>query len=174
MSGIGLIILGVSGFTLIVLLLVFLILLAKSKLVVRGSVTITINEEPNYSLTVPVGGKLMNILANNKIYVSTGCNGGGTCGQCKVKILEGGGDMLATERSLSRYLMPIDNIDLDNEHFQYQSGLLDPGFYNGETIYWMKSAASVCRAFGDFAPGPEFREEVDSILADDSMVISPP
>jgi len=100
MSGIGLIILGVSGFTLIVLLLVFLILLAKSKLVVRGSVTITINEEPDYSLTVPVGGKLMNVLANNKIYVSTACGGGGTCGQCKVKILEGGGDMLATERSL--------------------------------------------------------------------------
>ena len=100
MSGVGLIILGVSGFTVIVLLLVLLILLAKSRLVASGSVNIIINEDPDHSLTVPVGGKLMNVLANNKIYVSTACGGGGTCGQCKVKVLEGGGDMLATEKSL--------------------------------------------------------------------------
>jgi Na+-transporting NADH:ubiquinone oxidoreductase subunit F len=100
MSGLGLIILGVSGFTIIVLLLVFLILLAKSRLIAGGNVKITINDDPDNSLTVPVGGKLMNVLADNKIYVSTACGGGGTCGQCKVKITEGGGDMLLTEKSL--------------------------------------------------------------------------
>ena len=100
MSGIGLIILGVSGFTLIVLLLVILILMAKSRLVAGGTVNITVNDDPDHILTVPVGGKLMSALADNKIYVSTACGGGGTCGQCKVKITEGGGDMLPTEKSL--------------------------------------------------------------------------
>jgi Na+-transporting NADH:ubiquinone oxidoreductase subunit F len=46
-----------------------------------------------------MGGKLMNRLAENGIYVASACGGGGTCGQCKVQVLEGGGSILPTETS---------------------------------------------------------------------------
>ena len=91
------IILGVSMFTAIVIGLVAIILLAKSRLVSSGDVTISINGEKN--LSVPSGGKLLNVLADHKLFVSSACGGGGTCAQCKVNILEGGGDILETEKS---------------------------------------------------------------------------
>jgi len=47
---------------------------------------------------VPAGQKLMNALAEEKIFVSSACGGGGTCAQCLVKVLEGGGDILETEK----------------------------------------------------------------------------
>ena len=50
-------------------------------------------------LHVPVGGKLLGCLADNGIFVSSACGGGGTCAQCKVVVLEGGGEILPTERS---------------------------------------------------------------------------
>ncbi len=89
--------LGVSMFTIIVLALVTVILFARSKLVASGNVDILINGERNIS--VPTGGKLLNILADQKIFVSSACGGGGTCAQCKVNIFEGGGDILATEKA---------------------------------------------------------------------------
>ena len=79
-----------------------------------------------------------------------------------------------SELALARRLMTIVRIDLDNEHFQYQSGLLDPGFYTGETVLWIKHAAPIWRSLGDLSPRPEFRAEVDRILADESIVISAP
>ncbi len=85
-------------FTLIILALVFVILLARSKLVSSGSVSININDDRN--LEMPVGGKLMNGLADAGIFVPSACGGGGTCGQCTVKVLEGGGAILPTETSL--------------------------------------------------------------------------
>lgn len=100
MGGINLVLFGVVGFNVIVLLLVFVILLAKARLVASGNVSIIINDDQDKSLSVPVGGKLINTLAANKIFVSSACGGGGTCGQCKVTIFEGGGDLLATEKSL--------------------------------------------------------------------------
>ncbi len=88
---------GVVMFTLVVLALVFLILFAKSKLVSDGNVKLRINGEKD--LEVPAGGKLLGALASEKIFVSSACGGGGTCGQCEVKILSGGGEILDTERS---------------------------------------------------------------------------
>ncbi len=76
-----------------------------------------------------------------------------------------------SELSLAKCLMTITRIDLDNEHFQYQSGLLDPGFYDGETVKWIKHAAPIWRELGDLSPRPEFRAEVDRILADDSTTV---
>ena len=76
-----------------------------------------------------------------------------------------------SELSLAKRLMTIVRIDLDNEHFQYQSGLLDPGFYHGETANWIKHAAPIWRELGDMSPRPEFRAEVDRILADDSIIV---
>jgi len=89
---------GVSMFTVVVLALVALILAARSKLVASGNVTITINNDPDKALSVPAGGKLLNVLAANKVFVSSACGGGGTCAQCRVKVHEGGGDILATEQ----------------------------------------------------------------------------
>jgi len=91
------IVLGVVLFTAIVLALVGVILLARSKLVAQGNVDIVVNEQRTVS--VPVGGKLLGALADAELYVSSACGGGGTCGQCKVKVLEGGGSLLATEGS---------------------------------------------------------------------------
>ena len=91
------ILLSVGMFTVIVLALVVVILLAKAQFVSTGNVTISVNGEKD--LVVPCGGKLLNVLADNKLFVSSACGGGGTCAQCKVKVLEGGGEILATEQS---------------------------------------------------------------------------
>jgi len=90
--------LGVVLFTLIILVLVFVILAARSKLVAGGSVQITINDDK--ALQVPTGGKLMNALADSEIFIPSACGGGGTCGQCTVRVFEGGGAILPTETSL--------------------------------------------------------------------------
>jgi len=91
------IILGVVFFTFIVVALVFVILGAKSKLVAEGNVDILINDEK--TIHVPIGSKLLTALADNNLFVSSACGGGGTCAQCKVKVNEGGGDILPTELS---------------------------------------------------------------------------
>ncbi|MFB0975050.1 MAG: NADH:ubiquinone reductase (Na(+)-transporting) subunit F [Tolumonas sp.] len=91
------VILGVVMFTLIVLILVVLILAAKSKLVSSGDVRISINDEPEKAITTEAGGKLLGALAANGIFISSACGGGGTCGQCRCKVLSGGGDVLPTE-----------------------------------------------------------------------------
>lgn len=88
--------LGVLMFTLVVLALVAIILAAKSQLVASGPVTISVNDQKE--ITIPAGGKLLNALADEGIFVSSACGGGGTCAQCEVKVLEGGGEILATER----------------------------------------------------------------------------
>jgi len=91
------IILGVSMFTAIVLALVLVILFAKSKLVSSGDVTIAINGDPEKSVTTAAGGKLLGALADQGIFIPSACGGGGTCGQCRVHIHSGGGDILPTE-----------------------------------------------------------------------------
>ncbi|MGZ8216335.1 NADH:ubiquinone reductase (Na(+)-transporting) subunit F [Methylomagnum sp.] len=91
------IILGVLFFTAIVIALVFVILGAKSKLVASGNVDVLINDEK--TIHVPIGAKLLTGLADANLFVSSACGGGGTCGQCKVKVHEGGGDILPTELS---------------------------------------------------------------------------
>ena len=89
--------LGIIIFTMIVIALVFVIIGAKSKLVASGNVDILINDEK--TIHVPVGSKLLAALANNKLFVPSACGGGGTCAQCRVKVFEGGGEILPTERS---------------------------------------------------------------------------
>ena len=91
------IILGVVFFTFIVVALVFVILGAKSKLVAEGNVDVVINEEK--TIQVPIGSKLLTALADAELFVSSACGGGGTCGQCRVNVCSGGGDILPTELS---------------------------------------------------------------------------
>jgi Na+-transporting NADH:ubiquinone oxidoreductase subunit F len=90
--------LGVSMFTGIVLSLVGIILFARSKLVSTGKVDIEVNGEK--IIKGAVGSKLNSALANAELFVSSACGGGGTCGQCRVKVFEGGGAILPTETSL--------------------------------------------------------------------------
>ncbi|MFT2089611.1 NADH:ubiquinone reductase (Na(+)-transporting) subunit F [Paraglaciecola sp. 2405UD69-4] len=89
--------LGVGMFIAIVLALVFIIMFAKSKLVPDGEVTITINGGSQDPITAQPGDKLLGALANAGIFVSSACGGGGSCGQCRVDITEGGGEILPTE-----------------------------------------------------------------------------
>ena len=87
--------LGVIVFTGIVLMLVAIILLARARLEPGGEVQIVINEQE--TLTVAPGGKLLGVLADHGVFVSSACGGGGTCAQCKVHVHAGGGEILATE-----------------------------------------------------------------------------
>jgi Na+-transporting NADH:ubiquinone oxidoreductase subunit F len=91
------IILGIILFTIVIMALVLLILSARTKLVSTGDVTISINDEKK--INIPAGGKLLGALADSNLFVSSACGGGGTCGQCKVKVFEGGGSILPTEES---------------------------------------------------------------------------
>ncbi|MDB4794301.1 NADH:ubiquinone reductase (Na(+)-transporting) subunit F [Pirellulaceae bacterium] len=88
---------GVIVFTGVVVGLVSVIIVAKRFLVPSGDVRILINEQKE--INVPQGGKLMGALAEGGIFVSSACGGGGTCAQCTVKVFEGGGDILATEKT---------------------------------------------------------------------------
>ncbi|MDI3326082.1 NADH:ubiquinone reductase (Na(+)-transporting) subunit F [Pontibacterium granulatum] len=93
------IVLGVVMFTVVVLALVAVILAARSKLVSSGEVTININNDPEKSIKVAAGGKLLQTLAGAGIFVPSACGGGGTCAQCKCQVMDGGGSMLPTEES---------------------------------------------------------------------------
>ena len=91
------VILGVAMFTGVILFLVALILIARKQLVPSGDITIVVNGEK--TLKVSPGQKLLGALASEKLFLSSACGGGGTCGQCKAQINEGGGEVLATEMS---------------------------------------------------------------------------
>lgn len=87
--------LGVLTFSAVVLSLVLLILAARQRLVPSGEVRIEINGQRE--LQVAAGGKLLTALTDHELFVASACGGGGTCGQCRVKVLQGGGAILPTE-----------------------------------------------------------------------------
>ncbi len=97
MSSAGIaIVTSVVAFLLIILVLVIMILVAKAKLMPSGNVTITVNNEKELSSSM--GGTLLNSLQSGNIFLSSACGGGGTCGQCRCQVLEGGGEILQTEK----------------------------------------------------------------------------
>src|SRR5690554_1200981 len=93
------ILLGVVMFPVVVIGLVLVILAARSKLVSTEDVTIEVHGHPEHTLTTQAGGKLLNTLAANGIFLSSACGGGGSCAQCKCRVEEGGGAILPTEES---------------------------------------------------------------------------
>ncbi|OIO10541.1 MAG: NADH:ubiquinone reductase (Na(+)-transporting) subunit F [Elusimicrobia bacterium CG1_02_63_36] len=97
MGTLGFILLSVVVFTGVILLLVILVSAAESKLVQTGDVTITINDDPEKSVTVPAGQTLLSALSSQSVFLPSACGGGGTCAMCKCKVLAGGGDVLPTE-----------------------------------------------------------------------------
>lgn len=90
------ILVGTLLFFVLAMILVIVLLIAKKCLVPSGNVKITINDKDE--LNVPSGGNLLNTLANEKIFLPSACGGGGSCGQCRVRIVAGGGDALPTEK----------------------------------------------------------------------------
>lgn len=93
------VLLGMLMFSLIVLTLAILLMIAKAKLVATGNVKIIINDDPSKAITAPVGGTLLTTLANQKIFIPSACGGKGSCGVCKVVVKEGGGSLLPTEQT---------------------------------------------------------------------------
>ena len=87
--------LSIAVFLGVTLLLVALLLWVRNKLLPKGEVKITINDDKE--LTVPVGNTLINTLAEQKVYLPSACGGKGSCGQCKCRVVEGGGTILPTE-----------------------------------------------------------------------------
>lgn len=87
---------SVIVFLLIILVLVVIILVAKEKLLPAGNAKITVNNEKE--LSVPKGGTLLNALQSQNIFLSSACGGGGTCAQCRCRVIEGGDEILPTEK----------------------------------------------------------------------------
>jgi Na+-transporting NADH:ubiquinone oxidoreductase subunit F len=87
--------LGVGMFTAVVLALVVIILLARAWLAPVGEAAITVNESKTFR--IPIGIKLADALARGGLFVPTACGGGGTCGQCRVKVLGDDSSILPTE-----------------------------------------------------------------------------
>ncbi|MEL7306049.1 MAG: 2Fe-2S iron-sulfur cluster-binding protein, partial [Myxococcota bacterium] len=88
---------GVVTFLTIVLLMIGILMMARSKLVSTGAVDILVNDDPDHTLHTKSGGTLLGTLSDNKIFIPSACGGKGSCGVCKVKVNEGGGALLPTE-----------------------------------------------------------------------------
>ena len=82
-------------FLVVILLLVALLLVLRAKLMPQGDVTITLNDDKK--LTVKPGNSLISSLSEQGIFLPSACGGKGSCGQCKCRVLEGGGEILPTE-----------------------------------------------------------------------------
>ena len=80
----------------IILLLVVILLVAKKYLTPSGKVKVTINGDN--VLEVEQGASLLSTLAQNGVYLPSACGGKGSCGQCKCQVLEGGGEILDSEK----------------------------------------------------------------------------
>ena len=91
--------LGVLMFTVVIVSLVVVLMVARQELVSTGEVTIVINDDTAKALRTAAGGTLLSTLSANKRFVPSACGGKGSCGVCTVKVTEGGGAMLQTERS---------------------------------------------------------------------------
>jgi Na+-transporting NADH:ubiquinone oxidoreductase subunit F len=88
---------GLGVFVVLVLSLVAMLMVARRRLVAGGSVTLHVNDDPAKDMTVPSGGTLLSTLASRQVFIPSACGGKGTCGVCKVEVLEGGGALLPTE-----------------------------------------------------------------------------
>ena len=91
--------LGVATLAAVIVSLVGFLMIARRQLVATGDVTITVNGDADKALQTSAGSTLLGTLADNQIFIPSACGGKGSCGVCKVKVLDGGGAILPTERS---------------------------------------------------------------------------
>ncbi len=95
--GIGVVIgISIATFLLVTLLLVWVLLFARKKLMPQGKVKITINDEKE--IETDPGSTLLSTLSASKIFIPSACGGGGTCAMCRVQVNSGGGSILPTEK----------------------------------------------------------------------------
>ncbi|MBQ7742188.1 MAG: NADH:ubiquinone reductase (Na(+)-transporting) subunit F [Bacteroidaceae bacterium] len=87
---------SIGVFLAIIILLVIVLLVAKKYLSPSGNVIITINDKDTHS--VPQGSSLLSTLADSGVYLASACGGKGSCGQCKCQVVEGGGEILDSEK----------------------------------------------------------------------------
>ena len=88
---------SIVAFTIVIVVLVVILLIAQSKLVQSGDVSITINGDAESPLVTSAGSTLLSTLSAQKIFLPSACGGGGTCAMCKCVVESGGGDVLPTE-----------------------------------------------------------------------------
>jgi Na+-transporting NADH:ubiquinone oxidoreductase subunit F len=84
-------------FTAIILLLSFMLIAARKRLVPQGEVKIIVNGDEDNPLMVQPGGTLLGALSEKSIFLPSACGGGGTCAMCECHVDAGGGDVLPTE-----------------------------------------------------------------------------
>ncbi|MBQ5654979.1 MAG: NADH:ubiquinone reductase (Na(+)-transporting) subunit F [Bacteroidaceae bacterium] len=92
----NLILCSIAVFLVIILVLVIILLIAKKYLSPSGNVTITINGKDKVS--VAQGGSLLSTMSEQGIFLPSACGGKGSCGQCKVQVPAGGGEILDSEK----------------------------------------------------------------------------
>lgn len=92
-------IMGIFMFTFIILSLVWVVVMARNRLVAQGDVTILINDDKDKAIKTSAGSTLLQTLAANKIFIPSACGGKGSCGVCKVNVISGGGSLLPTEEA---------------------------------------------------------------------------
>jgi Na+-transporting NADH:ubiquinone oxidoreductase subunit F len=95
MSTAFVILISIAVFLFITLLLTWMLLFARKKLIPQGDVKIVINEDKE--LVVSPGSSLLSTLSNSGIFLPSACGGGGTCAMCRCQVMEGGGSILPTE-----------------------------------------------------------------------------
>lgn len=99
---------SLAVFSVVILSLVAMLILLEKKIVQQGDVTIVINDDPAKSIKAPASNTLLSALLSNGILLPSACGGKATCGTCKCKVEEGGGDILPTELAL------VDRIERKN------------------------------------------------------------
>ncbi|MFT4739024.1 MAG: Na+-transporting NADH:ubiquinone oxidoreductase subunit F [Cyclobacteriaceae bacterium] len=103
---------SIVAFTAVILLLVFVLLVAQSKLVQSGPVKIYVNGDNDNPIVTTAGSTLLSTLSAQKLFLPSACGGGGTCAMCKCEINEGGGDVLPTEEGHLSRAEKKDNVRL--------------------------------------------------------------
>ena len=86
---------AVGIFLAVTIALVLILLIAKKYLVSSGKVKITINSDTE--IEVESGASILSSLAAENVFLSSACGGKGSCGQCRVQVYSGGGEILPTE-----------------------------------------------------------------------------
>jgi Na+-transporting NADH:ubiquinone oxidoreductase subunit F len=94
---------------LLVIVLAALIQICQKTLVNQGAVTISINGDPDKAISTEAGTTLLNTLSSNGLLLPSACGGGGTCGVCRCRVLDGGGDIGPTEEGHISYGEAKDN-----------------------------------------------------------------
>lgn len=103
---------SLAVFLSVVLVLVGILLLVEARVVVKGDRRLVINDDADRPLEVPTGKTLLAALLDHDILIPCACGGKGTCGTCKCRVVEGGGDILPTELSLVSRRERLDHVRL--------------------------------------------------------------